>query len=305
MLKEWLKNKIIEFLRKDIENLFAEKIQQLDLPERAIRSEEKIEDLKKCIDDPKALFEKIDLQGRLVRIENNVRKLNQKLHDPYEVIDYGDFENHFRGSRELIKNRQKEYLPYFKEKKQVLDLGCGRGEFLELMKEQGIQAEGVDLYKPFVKECLQMGLDVHEGDAIEYLGKKEKVDAIFAGQIAEHLSIEQLIQLCKIAYEKLEQGGCFVVETPNPMSLGIFAHAFYIDPSHNKPVHPLSLQYYLQKAGFSNIKILFTENSKLGIKIPEIDGGNSGIDFEKFNKSMNVVEKYLFGSQDYAIIAIK
>ena len=305
MLKEWLKNKIIEFLRKDIENLFAEKIQQLDLPERAIRSEEKIEDLKKCIDDPRALVEKIDLQGRLVRIENNVRKLNQKLHDPYEVIDYGDFENHFRGSRELIKNRQKEYLPYFKEKKQVLDLGCGRGEFLELMKEQGIQAEGVDLYKPFVKECLQMGLDVHEGDAIEYLGKKEKVDAIFAGQIAEHLSIEQLIQLCKIAYEKLEQGGCFVVETPNPMSLAIFAHAFYIDPSHNKPVHPLSLQYYLQKAGFSNIKILFTENSKLGIESPKIDGGNSGIDFEKFNKSMNEVEKYLFGSQDYAIIAIK
>jgi len=258
--------------------------------------------------------EQTDLQRRILVLEENVRNNNHLISklqaqipgalDPYEVIDYGTFENHFRGSRELILERQKEYLPYFAGKKCVVDLGCGRGEFLELMKQNGIPAVGVDLYQPFVEECVSMGFDVRRQDAVEYLRNCDPVDGIFAAQLVEHLLIVQLLELCRLAYQKLKDGGCLILETPNPMSLSIFTHSFYIDPSHNKPVHPLTLQYYLQLAGFEKTEILYTENSKFPVRIPALTG-NQVENLEAFNDSMKQVDNYLFGSMDYAIIATK
>lgn len=276
MIKKWLAEGLIKFLQIDIEKISADKM--------------------------------IDFSERLFRAEESLRNINaamkKEFQDPYEVIDYEDFENHFRGSRELIKERQLEYVSYFANRKHVVDLGCGRGEFLELMKEHGIAATGVDLYKPFVDECLSQGLEVHHGDAIKYLEQCESVDGIFAGQLVEHMKTAQILHLCQRAYEKLEKGGCLIIETPNPMSLAIFTHAFYIDPSHNKPVHPLTLQYFMQKSGFSNTQILFTENSKLDEQIPDLRG--TGIDnLHEFNESMNKITDLLYGSQDYAIIGIK
>jgi len=258
--------------------------------------------------------EQTDLQRRILVLEENVRNNNHLISklqaqipgalDPYEVIDYGTFENHFRGSRELILERQKEYLPYFAGKKCVVDLGCGRGEFLELMKQNGIPAVGVDLYQPFVEECVSMGFDVRRQDAVEYLRNCDPVDGIFAAQLVEHLLIVQLLELCRLAYQKLKDGGCLILETPNPMSLSIFTHSFYIDPSHNKPVHPLTLQYYLQLAGFEKTEILYTENSKFPVRIPALTGDQVE-NLEAFNDSMKQVDNYLFGSMDYAIIATK
>lgn len=276
MIKKWLAKGLIKFLQIDIEKISADKM--------------------------------IDFSERLFRAEENLRNINavmkKEFQDPYEVLDYEDFEDHFRGSRELIKERQREYIPYFSNRKHVVDLGCGRGEFLELMKEHGIVATGVDLYKPFVDECLKHGLEVYHGDAIKYLEQCESVDGIFVGQLVEHMKTAQILLLCQRAYEKLEKGGCLIIETPNPMSLAIFTHAFYIDPSHNKPVHPLTLQYFMQKSGFSNTQILFTENSKLDEQIPDLRG--TSIDnLHEFNESMNKITDLLYGSQDYAIIAIK
>ena len=222
----------------------------------------------------------------------------------YGEIDYFDFENHFRGSREAIKERQKEYLPYFEGRKAVLDLGCGRGEFLELLKENGISAKGVDFYDEFVQYCLDRDLDVVEGDAIAYLAKTDPVDGIFAGQLVEHLSMGQIIALCTNAYEKLEEGGYLILETPNPMSLAIYTHAFYMDPSHQKPVHPYTLQYLVEKAGFRKAEILFTRGSRLEEHIPRIEG--SGIhNAEEFNRDLQTMAEFLYGSQDYAVIAQK
>lgn len=222
----------------------------------------------------------------------------------YGDIDYFDFENHFRGSRETIKERQKEYLPYFAGKKAVLDLGCGRGEFLELLGENGISAKGVDFYDEFVQYCQNRGLDVEEGDAIAYLEQTDPVDGIFAGQLAEHLTIGQIIALCSNAYEKLVEGGCLILETPNPMSLAIYTHAFYMDPSHQKPVHPYTLQYLVGKAGFQKVEILFTKGSRLPEHVPVIRG--SGIqNAEEFNRDLQTMAEFLYGSQDYAVIAQK
>lgn len=221
----------------------------------------------------------------------------------YDTIEYFDFENHFRGSVEQIKNAQRQYLPYFTGKQHVLDLGCGRGEFLSLMQEQGIPAVGVDVYEPYVEYCTMQGLKAVCGDGVTYLSKMDKADGIFVGQVVEHLTPEQIMTLCRIAHEKLENGGCLVVETPNPTSLSIYTNAFYIDPSHVKPVHPLTMQYYLEKAGFTKTEIIYTESSRPVQTIPELRCPGENV--AEFNAAMQETAKMLYGSQDYAIVAVK
>ncbi len=224
----------------------------------------------------------------------------QETSSDYESIDYFDFENHFRGSIESIKKAQSAYLPYFSGKKSVLDIGCGRGEFLSLMKDNDINAQGVDIYEPYTDYCNMKGLKASCGDGTAFLAGLESVDGIFVGQVVEHLQTHEIIRLCNTAYEKLEEGGCIIIETPNPTSLAIYTHAFYIDPSHIKPVHPLTMKYYLEKAGFRNIDVIFTENSRLPYSIPELSGGS-----EEFNSAMKRVSDALYGSQDYAVVAVK
>ncbi len=264
----------------------------------------RLEALKKRLDRLERTAAEAEITGSADEIKPEAPVREKQGSQAYGDIDYFDFENHFRGSREAIKERQKEYLPYFAGKKTVLDLGCGRGEFLELLKENGISARGVDFYDEFVQYCLDRGLDVTEGDAIAYLAQTAPVDGIFAGQLVEHLSIGQIIALCARAYEKLEEGGCLILETPNPMSLAIYTHAFYMDPSHQKPVHPYTLQYLVEKAGFRRAEILFTRGSRLEEHIPRIAG--SGIqNAEEFNRDLQTMAECLYGSQDYAIIAQK
>lgn len=227
---------------------------------------------------------------------------DEHTQNAYSSIDYFDFENHFRGSRNAVKKSQQIYLDYFRDKKHVLDIGCGRGEFLELMKENGIQGYGVDAYQEFVELCRYKQLEAVYGDAFDILEKERELDGIFAAQFIEHIHFEQLVRLLELAYERLIPGSYLVLETQNPMSLAIYANAFYIDPSHNKPVHPLTVQYLLEKIGFSEISVLFTENSRLPFEIPRLNIEHVE-NIEKFNEAMAQAGRMLFGSQDYAIVA--
>ncbi len=244
-----------------------------------------------------------EYKDALNRITFEAAKNDDSNTNAYGSIDYFDFENHFRGSREMIKSNQTSYVKYFEGCKHVVDIGCGRGEFLELMKENGIGAVGVDTYTEFVEFCKERDLNVVEQDAIEYLLNCDGTDGIFAGQLVEHLKVEQIIALCRVAYERLEPGKCLIMETPNPMSLAIYTHAFYLDPSHMKPVHPLLLQYIAAKAGFSKVDIIFTKESRLDMEIPKLE--IEGADLVQYNKAMAEVSNLLFGSQDYAIVAYK
>ena len=224
----------------------------------------------------------------------------------YETIDYFDFENHFRGSQREIKKNQRIYVPYFKNSGLIVDLGCGRGEFLELLAEQNIPAIGIDLYEEFVEYCTIKGLNAVHDDGLHYLKalKDETIGGIFAAQLVEHLKIDDIISLCTLSFLKLKPGSCLILETPNPTSLSIYTNAFYIDPSHVKPVHPKMLKYFLEKAGFQDIEIIFTESSKIDYKLPLING--NGIEnLEEFNNGVNLLSDLIFGSQDYAIIARK
>ena len=233
-------------------------------------------------------------------------KQNKPSGNTYDVIDYFNFENHFRGSRADIKTSQMMYLPYFQDKEQIIDLGCGRGEFLELLSQHSIRCIGVELYKEFVDYCHLKGLTVVHGDAISYLSSlnNESIGGLFASQLVEHLETAQLVELCMKAYEKLQQGSFFVLETPNPTCLATYTNAFYIDPSHTKPVHPLTLEYLLRQAGFKRIEIQYTEHSKLDYRLPLLNSEHIS-DLAQFNDGMNYLSDILFGSMDYAIIAEK
>lgn len=245
--------------------------------------------------------------------ENNILELLETLisdvecgegsKDSYYAIDYFDFENKFRGDRAHIKEVQSIYLPYFEGRKNVLDLGCGRGEFTELLIENGIGVTGVDSYFPYVQLMKELGLPVAYDDAIGYLKNQNKVDGIFMGQVVEHMPVEKVIEICHLAYEKLGEGDYLIMETPNPASLAIYTHAFYLDPSHNKPVHPFLLKYIAEKAGFTNTKILYTDSSRLPFSIPEINSDDEA--YSDFNNAMRMVSNELYGSQDYALIACR
>ena len=223
----------------------------------------------------------------------------------YQVLDYFKFQNEFRGTRSTIMERQQMYLPYFQAgKAPVLDLGCGRGEFLKLMKKNGIEAYGVDLYPEYVVEGQLNGVDIREGDALVFLREtEERFGGIFAGQLIEHISFQELEMLCKTAYEKLLPGAYLVMETPNPMCLSTFALSFYIDPTHNRPVHPLTLGYLLQEIGFSEVQTIFTDCSRQA-PLPQIQ--SSAIEnLEQVNEGINRVSELLYGSLDYAVVARK
>lgn len=230
----------------------------------------------------------------------------EKTNSGYEQFDYFKFENEFRGSRNIIKANQENYIEYFKGKNIVVDVGCGRGEFLELLKENDIPAVGVDLFEEFVKYCKYKNLNAVHGDGIEYIRnlQNESIEGIFASQIAEHLKTEQLYALCKESYKKLKPGCYFILETPNPTSLSIYTNAFYMDPSHIKPVHPKTLEFFLKESGFKEIRVVYTEQSKVNYRLPLLEGENIN-NLSEFNDGINLLSDVIFGSQDYAVIAKK
>ena len=305
-------NKQIDYLLKKSDELDG-------LGENTRNNNNQIEYLLKNIDDIEYIKTKqFILEKNIERFSINIKKHSEiennieygnatvpKNEDSYSGIDYFDFENKFRGSRLQIKNNQKQYIEYFEGKYNVLDIGCGRGEFLELLKEFDIEATGVDSYDVFVEYCKMNGLKAVNHDAIEYISELEgNIGGIFAGQIVEHLNINQIVDLCNLAYEKLSEGSYLVIETPNPTSLAIYTNAFYIDPSHIKPVHPLTLKYLLEKAGFEHVEIKFIAESAININIPAIDIDQIK-NSQEINDYFNLIGELLFGSQDYAIIAKK
>jgi 2-polyprenyl-3-methyl-5-hydroxy-6-metoxy-1,4-benzoquinol methylase len=171
--------------------------------------------------------------------------------------DYGAFAERFRGSEEYVKSGQQVYVPYFAGRASVLDIGCGRGEFLELMRAAGTSARGIDVSAESVALCRQKGLDAEMADLFQHLAAQPEAQwgGIFCAQVVEHLPPERLPEMCRLAARCLEPGGVIAIETPNPECLAIFASHFYLDPTHTRPVpHPL-LVFYLEEFGIGNIEV--------------------------------------------------
>lgn len=222
-------------------------------------------------------------------------------------FDYLHFENKFRGSLDDIKNRQKVYLPYFLDKHNVLDIGCGRGEFIELLIENNISVKGIDLNQDMIDYCLDRGLPVKYDNAISYLNLIEDnvLGGIFLGQVIEHMPFDQIIVLVELAYKKLKPGSYLIMETPNPMSLAIYYRYFYVDPTHVKPVHPWTIQYIVDSRGFTKTEIKYSSPVESYMTLPRVESDNSIKNLTQFNEGIDRINDLLFGNQDYAIIARK
>ena len=233
-----------------------------------------------------------------------IEKTDDENKNTYAMPDYFKFQNDFRGTQADIMERQRIYVPYFKDKKGIiLDFGCGRGEFLRLMKEANIPAIGIDTYPEYEITGKLYDVEILVGDGLGYLEKStEPFGGIFCAQVIEHLGFSNIEKLCSLAFNKLEDGGCLILETPNPMCLSMFTNAFYIDPSHDKPVHPLLMEYLLKSLGFVDIKLLWPNHSLE--QLPHIQS-NSISNIGEVNRSIDRVSHILFGSQDYAVVARK
>jgi O-antigen chain-terminating methyltransferase len=173
------------------------------------------------------------------------------------LFDYGRFAERFRGSEDYVKSGQKFYLPYFAGRKDVLDIGCGRGEFLDLMREAGVPARGIDLSAESVGLCRQKGLQAEAADLFTYLDglADASVDGIFSAQVVEHLPPNRLPEMIRLAAQKLARGGVIAIETPNPQCLAIFATHFYLDPTHRRPIPHALLSFYLEEFGVGRIEV--------------------------------------------------
>lgn len=226
-------------------------------------------------------------------------------------LNYFAFENHFRGSREDIKEHQRAFIRYFEGCNNVLDIGCGRGEFLELMREHGVGARGVDLDETMVEFCCSRGLEVELNDAVSYLEQieDESLDGIFIDQVVEHFEPAYLIRLLEICHRKLKFGYYIVAETVNPLSFSSFAN-FYIDMTHVRPVHPATLEFLFGAVEFREVEVDFlspvSEEARLQ-KLP-VDGETTDLGQHLaaiYNRNIEMQNGILFGAQDYAITGKK
>ena len=172
-------------------------------------------------------------------------------------FDYFMFEERFRGSEEEIKSRQKAYLAYFDGCSDVLDLGCGRGEFLELLRDNGIAARGVETGKDALLLCREKGLAVIEANLLSFLQSLEDASAggIFCSQVIEHLPPVAQLQLVKLAHKKVRPKSPVIIETINPECLYALCRNFYLDPTHVRPVHPEMLAFTMRSVGLNNVEI--------------------------------------------------
>ncbi|MDG6249459.1 methionine biosynthesis protein MetW, partial [Methanocalculus sp.] len=226
-------------------------------------------------------------------------------------LNYFAFEDRFRGSREDITQRQKEFVRYFEGCHNVLDIGCGRGEFLELLRDQGIGASGVDIDGAMVEFCRSRGLEVELNDAVSYLQQLEdsSLDGIFIDQVVEHLEPGYLVRLLELCYKKIKFGYYIVAETVNPLSFFSFAN-FYIDMTHVRPVHPETLKFLFGAAGFREIETQFSAPIPDEVRLRKLPSVESKDDEEKtfvdsYNHNIELLNGILFGAQDYVVIGKK
>lgn len=192
---------------------------------------------------------------------------------------YRAFEDRFRGSRSLIQQRLQVYLPYVQPLLQLyppapaaLDLGCGRGEWLELLQSQGFAPQGIDLDEGMLAACREHGLPAVQGDAIAYLrALGDATQAIVSGfHIAEHISFEDLQTLVSEAQRVLKPGGLLILETPNPENIVVGSHSFYLDPTHQRPLPPNLLSFLPEHLGYARVKVLRLQEESRLVDSPRI-----------------------------------
>ncbi|MFH0793864.1 MAG: class I SAM-dependent methyltransferase, partial [bacterium] len=269
-----------------------------------------------------------EIQKELARVKREVRSLSKSVSTPpprppapalsdssaakaRESFDFFGFEEQCRGPEQKVRDHQRQFVQYFSGASgPVLDIGCGRGEFLELMREAGIETYGIDSDPRMVAHVRQKGLSVEGEDLFQHLGRLVPLalGGIFASQVIEHLTTEELTRFLRLARERLRPGGAIVLETPNPCCLAAYSGAIYADPTHVKPVHPEAIKFLLLQTGFENIRIEFNdpmaEEHRLQL-VPTGDGGQQASPelLQLLNANFQKLNGILFNYANFAAIA--
>jgi O-antigen chain-terminating methyltransferase len=200
-----------------------------------------------------------------------------------------------RGSTAVVRERQRPYVDDFRDAAPVLDVGCGRGEFLALLREAGVEARGVDADADMVAYAHGEGLDVEQADALAYLEGLEDgtLGGIFAAQVVEHLPPASLVRLLELAARKLRPGGLFVAETINPLS-PLALRSYFADLTHAQPLVPETLALLAEQAGLREVKTRFLNEPEEKLSVP---------DDPVIAANVRRLNELLFGPLDYAILA--
>jgi SAM-dependent methyltransferase len=236
-------------------------------------------------------------------------------HDRVRALDsykYVGFEDQFRGSRELIRARLESYLPIFAGASDVLDVGCGRGEFLELLAGAGVRARGIDLNHEMAELCRARGLDVSEADAVGYLQTLPDVSigGLFAAQVVEHLQPDYLLAFLELAFQKLRPGGRLVLETLNPACWLAFFESYIRDLTHVWPLHPDTLRYLVQASGFARVEIEYrspvpAKERLQPLAVPAAADTTLADLVETLNSNTAKLNARMFTHLDYAVIGAR
>jgi SAM-dependent methyltransferase len=255
-----------------------------------------------------------DLQLRLLEHQRALHGLLLRLDDLAARVPGAALESwyspeaftaHFRGGAEEIKARYRDLADRFVGCEPVLDIGFGRGEFLELLRDLGVAARGIEVDQRMVDSARNRGLQAEVGFAFEYL--RDLDDNALGGlvliQVIEHLSPKHAIDVVRLAADKVRPGGKVLMETVNPTSLITYANAFWVDPDHIRPVHPTFLGFLFAEAGFANVERI--DRSPVGAdeSLELLPGDDEAT--KRLNANFERINGLLYGPQDYAILATR
>jgi SAM-dependent methyltransferase len=234
------------------------------------------------------------------------------LAEALESWKYVGFEDRFRGAQDEIRHRLTDYVPDFAGASDVLDVGCGRGEFLDLLREAGVTARGLDLNHEMVEVCRARGLDAVEGDALGYLQSLPDgaLGGLLAAQVVEHLDPTYMMRTLETAFHALRPGSRIILETINPACWYAFFESYIRDLTHVRPIHPDTLQYLLSASGFQQVEIRYRapypEREKLQPVVVGPDEPELLRDLtETLNANTARLNGLLFTHLDYAAVAVR
>lgn len=192
---------------------------------------------------------------------------------------YVALEDYFRGAESVIKERQASYLPYITStvsaESPLLDIGCGRGEWLAVLKDNNISARGIDSNIACIDDCKSKGLSVVQADLLDALRQtpEHSLGAVTMFQVMEHLPFPVLVETFRLILRALKPGGVLIAEVPNAKNLRVSAGTFWIDPTHQRPLFPELLQFLARELGFNSVEGLYVNNLSPNHDLSSLDDG--------------------------------